>query len=199
MTEPASRLCTLVEFPPSAPPPVEDLHQRVAARRRLRRLSRGALAGVATVLAGVAVVPLVDRGSDAPAQIIAAAPALPEVAQAPAGGSTLVLQADQDCAYLRWAHAQPGDPPLAGGCEAGPAGHSVQTLAKPVAVSAGTTAAILRGGPSMARFSARLADGRTVEGPLGAGGWAVVVADGRIVGVSGIDHIGLPVPEWIVG
>ncbi len=51
----------------------------------------------------------------------------------------------------------------------------------------------------MTRFVAHLTDGRTVEGSLGAHGWAVVVADGRIVGVSGIDVRGLAVPEWIVG
>jgi len=199
LTEPASRLRTLVEVPPSAPPPVESLHQRVATRRRRRRASRAALAGVAVAVTGVAVIPLADRRTDAPTRVVTAAPALPEVAQAPAGGATLVLQADQDCAYLRWAHARPADPPLTGGCGAEPVGHSVRALGKPVPVSAGTTAAILRGGPSMARFSARLADGRTVEGALAAGGWAVVVADGRIVGVSGIDIRGLPVPEWIVG
>jgi len=199
LTEPASHLRTLVEVPPSAPPPLGDLHQRVATRRRRRRMSQAALAGIALVVTGVAALPLVDRPTAVPTQVVTAAPALPEVAQAPAGGATLVLQADQDCAYLRWAHAQPGDPPLAGGCGAEPVGHSVQMFGRPVAVSAGTTAAILRGGPSMARYSARLADGRKVDGALATGGWAVVVVDGRIAGVSGIDVRGLPVPEWIVG
>ncbi|MDQ4089556.1 MAG: hypothetical protein M3163_04530 [Actinomycetota bacterium] len=78
-------------------------------------------------------------------------------------------------------------------------GHSIQALRLPVVVGDNLTAAILHGGPSMTRFVAHLTDGRTVEGSLGAHGWAVVVADGRIVGVSGIDVRGLAVPEWIVG
>ena len=118
--------------------------------------------------------------------------------RAPAGGSTLVLQADQDCAYLRWGDARPADPPVAGGCETRARDHSVQTFGPPVVVGGGLTAAILSGGPSMARYSARLADGRTVDGSLGAGGWAVVVAGSPVVGVSGIDARGFPVPEWIV-
>lgn len=199
MTEPVLGLRTLVELPPSAPPPVEDLHRRVAARRRSRRVSVAALAGAAAVVVGVAVVPLVEGPSDAPTQVVAAATGLPEVARAPASGSTLVLEAGQDCAYLRWADAQPGDRPLAGGCGARTPGHFVETFGPPVLVGDGLTAAILHGGPSMARFSARLADGRAVDGSLGTDGWAMVVADGRIVGVSGIDRQGLPVPEWIVG
>ena len=198
MTEPLSGLRTLVELPPSAPPPVEGLHRRVVARRRRRRVSQAALAGIAVVVAGVAVVPLVERPSDAPTRVIAAAPGLPEVARATAGGSTLVLQASRDCAYLRWADAQPADPPVAGGCGTRTRDHSVQTFGPPVLMGDGVTAVILSGGPSMARFSARLADGRTVEGPLSSEGWAMVVADSRVAGVSGVDVQGLPVPEWIV-
>jgi hypothetical protein len=195
LTEPVSALRTLVELPPSAPPPIEDLHRRVAARRRRRRVSQTALAGVAMALAGVAIVPLVERPSDGPTQVVAG---LPEVGRAPAGGAVLVLQSDQDCAYLRWGDARAADPPVAGGCGGRTRDHAVQTFGPPVAVGDGLTAAILSGGPSMARYSARLADGRTVEGSLGAGGWAVVVADSRIVGVSGVDAQGLAVPEWIV-
>ena len=153
------------------------------------------MAGVAVALAGVAVVPLLGRPPDAPTQVVAG---LPEVARATANGATLVLEADQDCAYLRPVDARPADPPLAGGCGARTKDHSVQTFGPPVAVRDGVTAVILSGGPSMARYSARLADGRIVEGSLSAGGWAVVVADSRIVGVSGIDTQGHPVPEWIV-
>jgi hypothetical protein len=155
---------------------------------------RATLAGVTVVLAGVAVVPLVDRPSDDATQVVAAATGLPEVAQAPAGGSTLVLVADANCAYLRW---QGQDTTLGGGCATGAADHSVQTFGGPVDVG-DQTATILRGGPAMARYAARLADGRTVEGALGAHGWAVVVTDGRMVGVSGFDAQGLGVPEWIV-
>jgi hypothetical protein len=130
--------------------------------------------------------------------VVAAAPGLPEAGRAPAGGSTRVLAGDQDCAYLRWADAQPGDPPLAGGCGGPEPGHSVQAFRPPVVVGDNLTAAILHAGPSMTRFVGHLADGRSVEGSIGAHGWAVVVADGRIVGVSGIDVRGLPVPECFV-
>ena len=198
MTEPVSGLRTLIELPPSAPPPVEDIHRRVAARRRRRRVSQAALAGAAVVLAGVAVVPLGEQGSDAPTQVVAAATGLPEVARAPASGSTLVLQADENCAYLRWVDAQPADPPVAGGCGTRTRDHSVQAFGPPVVVGDGSTAAILSGGPAMVRFSAHLADGQTIEGPLAAYGWGVVVAESRIVGVSGVDARGLPVPEWVV-
>ena len=34
---------------------------------------------------------------------------------------------------------------------------------------------------------------------MGAHGWALVVADGPIVGVCGIDPEGQPGPEWVVG
>lgn len=189
----------LLELPPSQPLPVEDLRRRAAGRRRRRRSVQAALVGVALVMVGVAALPLLDRPSDAPTQVAAAGPGLPEVGRAPAGSSTLVLAGDRDCAYLRWADAQPGDSPLAGGCGGPDPGHSVQAFRPPVVVGDNLTAAILHGGPSMTRFVAHLADGRTVEGPIGAHGWAVVVADGRIVGVSGVDVGGLPVPEWIVG
>jgi hypothetical protein len=194
LTEPLHALRTLVELPASPPPPVEDLRRRAATRSRRRRLSHAAMAGVAVVLAGVAVVPIVDRSSDAPTQVVAAATGLPEVAQAPAGSATLVLIADENCAYLRW---QGADTTLGGGCATRAAEHSVQTFAAPIEAG-GQNATIVRGGPSMAGFSARLADGRTVDGALGAHGWAMVVTDGRIVGVSGFDAQGQGVPEWIV-
>ena len=101
MTEPLSALHTLAELPPSSPPPIEDVRRRVATRRRRRHTLRTTLAGVAVVLAGAAVVPLVDRQSDNSTQVVTAATGLPKVAQAPASGSTLVLVADQNCAYLR--------------------------------------------------------------------------------------------------
>lgn len=185
MTDPLYGLHTLLELPPSQPPPVEGLRRRVEARRRRRRVTRSSLAGAAVVLAGVAAVPLVDRPSDDPTQVVAAA----------TGSPTLALEADKDCAYLR---LRAGDPPLAGGCPAGPPDHSVQTYWPAVPVGDGSNATIVRGGPAMARFVARLADGRTVEGALGAHGWALVVTDGRLVGVSGVDGQGHPVPEWIV-
>jgi hypothetical protein len=194
LTEPLHALRTLVELPQAAPPPVEDLRRRVTARSRRRHAVRATLAGVAVVLAGVAVVPLIDRPSEESTQVVAAATGLPEVAQAPADGSTLVLVADQNCAYLRW---QGENTTLGGGCATGAADHSVQTFGAPVQVG-DQTATILRGGPAMARYSARLADGRTIDGVLGAHGWAVVVTDGRMVGVSGFDAQGLGVPEWIV-
>jgi hypothetical protein len=194
LTEPLSARHALAELPLSSPPPVEDLRRRVVTRRRRRHTLRATLAGVAVVLAGVAVVPLFDRPSDNASQVVAAATGLPEVAQASASGSTLVLVADANCAYLRWLGE---DTTLGGGCATGFAGHSVQTFGVPVEVG-DRTATILRGGPAMARYSARLADGRTVDGALGAHGWAMVVTDGRIVGVSGFDAQGFGVPEWIV-
>ena len=184
MTEPLHALRTLVELPPSAPPPVEVLRRRVAARRRRRGTLRAGLAGVAAVLAGVAVVPLVDRPSDSSTQVVAAA--------TPANGSTLVLVADQNCAYLR-----SQDATLGGGCATRPTDHFVETFGAPVQVG-NQSATIVRGGPMMARYSARLADGRTVDGALGPHGWAMVVTDGHIVGVSGFDAQGHGVPEWIV-
>ena len=71
MTEPVEALRTLLEAPPSPPEPVEDLHRRVAARRRRRARWRAVLAGVAAVLAAVAIVPLVDRPSDSPTRVVA--------------------------------------------------------------------------------------------------------------------------------
>ena len=65
------------------------------------------------------------------------------VMDSPAGGSTLVLVADRDYAYLQWTDGAQ----LAGGCPTHPADHSVQTFGPPVRVSDGVTAAILRGGP----------------------------------------------------
>lgn len=47
----------------------------------------------------------------------------------------------------------------------------------------------------MSRFSARLADGQTVDGALGTHGWAMVVTDGRIVGVSGSTPEGSACPS----
>lgn len=184
MTDPMHGLRTLVDLPASPPPPVEGLRRRAETRRRRRRLVRSSMVGVAAVLAGVAVVPLVDRPPDAPTQVVAAAT-----------GATLALESDEDCAYLRLGA---GDPPLAGGCPTDPPNHSVRTYWPAAPLGNGSNATIVRGGPSMARFVARLADGRTVEGDLGAHGWALVVTDGRIAGVSGIDTRGLPVPEWIV-
>ena len=200
MTEPAEGLLALAEHPSATPAPLEELRRRVAGRRRRRRALQSAMAGVAVVVVGVVATPLVDRPSDAPTQVVAA-PGVPEaslteVARASASGSTLLLVADQDCAYLRWLDAES---PLAGGCATHPTGHFVETFGQPVLVSDNVTAAILRAGPSMARFSARLADGRTTTGAMSADGWALVVADGRIVGVSGIDTHGRSVPEFVVG
>jgi hypothetical protein len=132
---------------------------------------------------------------------------LPEVARTAASGSTLVLVAGQNCAYLRWADAQtslPGYQPLAGGCGTRPSGTFIETFGQPVIVTRGpdtqpSTVVIFRTGPNLARFSARLADGRTVAASIGLDGWGLVAGDGRIVAVSGIDTQGRPVPETLVG
>ena len=132
---------------------------------------------------------------------------LPEVARTPASGSTLVLVAGKDCAYLRWADAQtslPSYQPLAGGCGTRPSGTFIETFGQPVLVMRGpdtqpSTVVIFRAGPGLARLSARLADGRTVNASIGADGWGLVATGGRIVAVSGIDVQGRAVPETLVG
>jgi hypothetical protein len=132
---------------------------------------------------------------------------LPEVARTSASGSELVLVAGHDCAYLRWADAQtslPGYQPLAGGCGTRPSGTLVETFGQPVIAMRGpgtrpSTVVIFRTGPNLARFSARLADGRTVPASIGLDGWGLVASDGRIVAVTGIDTQGRAVPEQLVG
>lgn len=132
---------------------------------------------------------------------------LPEVARTSASGSTLVLVAGQDCAYLRWADAQtslPAYQPLAGGCGTRPSGTVIETFGQPVLVMRGpgtqpSTVVIFRTGPNLARFSARLADGRTVNASIGIDGWGLVASDGRIVGVGGTDTQGRAVAETLVG
>lgn len=132
---------------------------------------------------------------------------LPEVARAAASGSTLVLVAGQDCAYLRWVDAQtslPSYQPLAGGCAKRPAGTGIETFGQPVPVMRGpdsqpSTVVFMRTGTSVARVSARLADGATVPASAGLDGWAVVASTGRVVAVSGVDTQGRPIPETLVG
>jgi hypothetical protein len=132
---------------------------------------------------------------------------LPVVARTSASGSELVLVAGQNCAYLRWADAQtslPGYQPLAGGCGTRPSGTFIETFGQPVIVMRGpdtqpSTVVIFRTGPNLARFSARLADGRSVGASIGLDGWGLVASDGRIVGVSGTDTQGRAVPEQLVG
>ena len=132
---------------------------------------------------------------------------LPEVARATASGSTLVLVAGQDCAYLRPLDAQvsqPGYQPLGGACGSRPAGSTIAAIGHPIPVMGppGTdrsTVTILRSGPSIARLTARLADGRTVSPTIGTDGWAVVAGAGTVVAASGIDTQGRAVPEQLVG
>ena len=132
---------------------------------------------------------------------------LPEVARTTAGGIALVLVAGQDCAYLRSLDAQtsqPGYQPLGGGCGSRPSGSTVTAIGQPIPVMGppGTersTVTIVRSGPSMARFTARQADGGTGFPAIGADGWALVVGTGTVVAVSGIDTQGRAVPEQLVG
>lgn len=132
---------------------------------------------------------------------------LPEVARTSASGSTLVLVGGQNCAYLRWADAQtslPSYQPLAGGCGTRPGGTFIETFGPPVPVMRGpdsqpSSVVIFRMGPDLARLSARLADGRTVNASIGADGWGLVASEGRIVAVSGTDTQGRAVPETLVG
>ncbi len=132
---------------------------------------------------------------------------LPEVARVTAGGSTLVLVAGQDCAYLRPLDAQVSQPnyqPLGGACGPRPAGSTITAIGQPIPVIGppGTdrsTVTIFRAGPSIARFTARLADGRTVSPAIGADGWALVAGAGPVVAVSGVDTQGRAVPEQLAG
>ena len=131
---------------------------------------------------------------------------LPEVARTAASGSTLVLSAGRDCAYLRWVDSPPslpGSQPLAGVCGTRPTGTSIETFGNPVRAMRGpdtelSTVVMFRSGPGLARFSARLADGRTVPASIGADGWGLVASEGRIVAVSGMDPQGR-VAETLVG
>lgn len=131
---------------------------------------------------------------------------LPEVARVSAGGMTLVLVAGQDCAYLRPLDAQPSAPgyqPLAGGCGVRPAGSTIALIGPVIPIpglpgSEPATVAILRSGPSVARLTARLADGQTVAPSVGADGWALVVGAGPVVAASGIDTQGRAIPEAIL-
>ena len=132
---------------------------------------------------------------------------LPEVVRATASGRTVVLVAGQDCAYLRPLDAQPTEPgyqPLGGACGARPAGSALTAIGKPILVmglpgAESSKVVIIRSGPSIARFTARLADGRTVTPSIGIDGWALVVSAGTVVAVSGIDTQGRAVPEQLVG
>lgn len=132
---------------------------------------------------------------------------LPEVVRATAGERTLVLVAGEDCAYLRPLDAQPSQPgyqPLGGACGPRPAGSTLTAIGEPIPVMGppGTdraTVTIFRTGPFIARFTARLADGRTVSPVIGTDGWALVAGAGTVVAVSGTDMQGRTVPEQLVG
>jgi hypothetical protein len=132
---------------------------------------------------------------------------LPEVARVTATGMTLVLVAGQDCAYLRPLDAQPSQPgyqPLGGACGSRPAGSTIAAIGHPIPVMGppGTersTVTIFRSGPSIARFTARLADGRTVSPAMGTDGWAVLAVTGTVVAVRATDVQGRAVPEQLVG
>ena len=131
---------------------------------------------------------------------------LPEVARFAAGGSTLVLVAGSNCAYLRWVDAQPelpGHQPLTGGCTPRPSGTGMEDLngALPVIRVPGmtpSTVVMIRIGTQVREVSARLADGATVAATIGVDGWALVAAPGRIVALTGTDAAGQPVPAVLV-
>ena len=131
---------------------------------------------------------------------------LPEVARVAATGSTVVLVAGQDCAYARWVDSDPsrqGHQPLAGVCAPRPAGTAIAAAGQPVIAMRGpdtdpSMVMILRSGPSIARFTARLADGKTAPVAMGSDGWAIVASTGRVVAVTGIDTQGRSVAEQLV-
>ncbi len=118
-----------------------------------------------------------------------------------------MVVAGQDCAYVRWVDAQtslPGYQPLAGACGTRPAGTTIQALGRPTLIMRGpgtepSTVLIFRYGPSVARVTARLADGRSVPMAPAVDGWGIVAADGRAVALSGVDIRGGSVPEQLVG
>jgi len=132
---------------------------------------------------------------------------LPEVARVAASGSTLLLVAGSDCAYLRWVDAQPASPgyqSLAGACGTRPTGTAIAPLGAALSVMRGpgttpSTVAIFRAGPQVRMVAARLADGRAVPATVNADGWGLVASDGRIVALTGVDASGRPVPEQLVG
>jgi len=61
-----------------------------------------------------------------------------------------------------------------------------------------STGVIFRAGPQVRSVTAQLVDGRSVPAVLGADGWGLAVADGRIVALAGVDTAGRPVPEVFV-
>lgn len=132
---------------------------------------------------------------------------LPEVARATASGMTLVLVAGYDCAYLRPLDAQvsqPGYLPLGAACGPRPAGAGIAAIGQPIAVvgppgTEPSTVTMVRAGPSIARLTARLADGRTASPAIGTDGWAVVAGAGPVVAAGGTDTAGRAVPEQPVG
>lgn len=170
-----------------------------------------------TIAAGIRLVRTGDPSVRPPPPPVGSRPALPAgplpvaeaglpvVARAAAAGSEVVLVAGQDCAYLRWIDAQtaqPGYAPLAGACLARPAATAI-AAAPPVIAMRGpdtdpATVTILRSGPSIARFTARLADGKAAPVSIGTDGWAVVASTGRVVAVTGIDTQGRTLAEQVV-
>ena len=95
MSEPAEALRALLDRPPFSPPPVEELHRRVDGRRRRRARRRIALAGLATVFAAAAVVPLLDRASDRPTQVVAGPGSSLTTVAGAAAGPSLEFQAPE--------------------------------------------------------------------------------------------------------
>ncbi|MGH9264195.1 MAG: hypothetical protein ACRD1D_05830 [Acidimicrobiales bacterium] len=132
---------------------------------------------------------------------------LPEVARAAASGSTVVLVAGRDCAYLRWVDAQrslPSYQPLAGACGTRQRGTTIEAFGSPVMLrrAPGTVdsmAVIFRAGPDVDQVSVRLADGRRLPGVIGAEGWGVAVGEGRIVSITGVATGGRSLGETFVG
>lgn len=171
-----------------------------------------------TIASGLRLVRTGDPSVRPPPPPVGSRPGLPtgplpvpeagllEVARTTASGGTLVLVAGRDCAYLRPLDAKPSQPgyqPLGGACGPRPAGSTITAVGQPIPVMGppGTdrsVVTIFRSGPSIARFTARLADGRTASPAIGADGWAVVAGAGTVVAVSGIDSRGQAVPEQLV-
>ncbi len=173
-----------------------------APASRLRE-AEAVAASIRLVGAGGTAPPAPPAGSASGAS--AAPQALKEVARAGTGPSSVVLEADADCAYFRPAGSQPhqqGHDRLGGGCGTRPAPGAIATIGSAVLVwgepgTAPSSATAMRVGPDVKSVSARTADGRTFPAALGATGWGVAVGPGRIVGLTAIDSAGRQTESFV--
>jgi len=179
----------------------------VAPNNRLRE-AEGIAAGVRLVPGDTPSVPPPGSRPGLPnGALPVAEDGLPEVARTPASGSTLILLAGQNCAYLEWVDSQrsaPGHQPLAGACGAAPSTTGIESFGSPTPVMRGpgttaATVAFFRSGSQIRRVTARLVDGRSVDAVVGADGWGLVATESRVVALTGYDVNGRAFPEVRLG